>query len=243
MSSPAAAERALLCDLFLEVGPDAPTLCGEWTTRDLAAHLVIRERRPDAGPGILTRAFASYSEHVRQTEAERPFTEIVERVRAGPPRYTPMRVDAIDRLVNTIEFFVHHEDVRRARQPWSPRPLPSELTEALTELISGAAARMLVRACPTGLAIEPDGAPPVPACARVRRRSPSPDRSARSCCSSTGARPWPRWSWTATRTPSPRSRGAVRHLTGPVARRSHVTRSTCHGTVAGSGRRAGGGER
>ena len=36
-----------LCDLFEEVGPDAPTLCGDWTTRDLAAHLVMRERRPD----------------------------------------------------------------------------------------------------------------------------------------------------------------------------------------------------
>jgi uncharacterized protein (TIGR03083 family) len=44
----ARAERAALCDLFDEVGPDAPTLCAGWTTRDLAAHLVIRERRADA---------------------------------------------------------------------------------------------------------------------------------------------------------------------------------------------------
>ncbi len=39
-------ERAELCDLFDELGPDAPTLCGDWTTADLAAHLVVRERNP-----------------------------------------------------------------------------------------------------------------------------------------------------------------------------------------------------
>ena len=49
----AAAERNALADLFLERGPDEPTLAGEWTTNDLLAHLVIRERRPDAAPGIL----------------------------------------------------------------------------------------------------------------------------------------------------------------------------------------------
>ena len=91
MPSVAATERNLLCDLFLEVGPDAP-LAGEWTARDLAAHLVVRERRPDAGPGILTRALATYSERVRVTEAERPWTEIVDRVRNGPPMWSPIRV-------------------------------------------------------------------------------------------------------------------------------------------------------
>jgi hypothetical protein len=30
-----------LCDLFEELGPDAPTLLGAWTTRDLAAHVVL----------------------------------------------------------------------------------------------------------------------------------------------------------------------------------------------------------
>ena len=47
----ARAERASLCDLLAEVGPDAPTLCEGWTTALLAAHLVVRERRPDGGPG------------------------------------------------------------------------------------------------------------------------------------------------------------------------------------------------
>nr|BFE88977.1 hypothetical protein GCM10020093_115780 [Planobispora longispora] len=48
----ARAERAALSDLFARLGPDAPTLCEGWTTFDLAAHLVLRERRLDAAPGI-----------------------------------------------------------------------------------------------------------------------------------------------------------------------------------------------
>jgi uncharacterized protein (TIGR03085 family) len=159
MSSPAAAERQSLCELFLEVGPDSPTLAGDWTTRDLAAHLVVRERRPDAGPGLVTKVLAGYTERVRQSEVARPYAEIVERVRSGPPPWSPMRVDAVDRRVNTIEFFVHHEDVRRAVQPWSPRSLEPALTAALTELISGPFGKLLVRSCPVGLAIEPEGGP------------------------------------------------------------------------------------
>ena len=45
-------ERLALCALLDETGPDAPTLCEGWTTGDLAAHLVLRERRPDAAAGV-----------------------------------------------------------------------------------------------------------------------------------------------------------------------------------------------
>ena len=45
-------ERAQLCDLFEELGPGAPTLLAPWTTRDLAGHLVLRERDYLAGPGV-----------------------------------------------------------------------------------------------------------------------------------------------------------------------------------------------
>ena len=40
-------ERKALADLLAALGPDAPTLCTGWETRDLAAHIVLRERRPD----------------------------------------------------------------------------------------------------------------------------------------------------------------------------------------------------
>ena len=39
-------ERAALAALLHETGPDGPTLCEGWQTRDLVAHLVLRERRP-----------------------------------------------------------------------------------------------------------------------------------------------------------------------------------------------------
>ena len=48
-----AAERAQLSDVFDELGPEAPTLLAPWTTRDLAAHLVLRERDYLAGPGLV----------------------------------------------------------------------------------------------------------------------------------------------------------------------------------------------
>lgn len=46
-----AAERSHLSDLLDELGPEAPTLLAPWTTRDMAAHLVLRERDPWPAPG------------------------------------------------------------------------------------------------------------------------------------------------------------------------------------------------
>ena len=70
-------ERAAICDLFDELGPDQPTLCEGWTTRDLAAHLVTRERRPDAAVGILVKPVSGFTEQVRAAAAKRPFEELV----------------------------------------------------------------------------------------------------------------------------------------------------------------------
>ncbi len=106
-------ERTALCDLFLEVGPDQPTLCAGWTTRDLAAHLVVRERRPDAAAGILVKPLAGYLERVRVAAAQRPFPELVEVLRHPPP-WSAGAIGPLDRATNTMEFFIHHEDVRRA---------------------------------------------------------------------------------------------------------------------------------
>lgn len=157
MTTPARAEREQLCDLFLDVGPDAPTLCGEWTTRDLAAHLVVRERRPDGAIGILAKPFAAYAEKVRTHEAARKYDEIVERVRSGPPLLSPMRPAPVERLVNTFEYFVHHEDVRRASGNWTPRELDEALRKDLLRLFPRAA-KMLTRKAPAGLVFVPDGA-------------------------------------------------------------------------------------
>jgi uncharacterized protein (TIGR03085 family) len=154
MVTQAKIERGKLCDLLLEVGPEAPTLCGEWTARDLAAHLVVRERRPDGAIGILAKPLAGYAEKVRQSEAGRDYVEIVERVRSGPPWLSPAAVPAVDRLVNTIEFFVHHEDVRRGEPGWQPRQLDAGLEH---DLLVGfkAGAKLLARRSPAGLMLRP----------------------------------------------------------------------------------------
>lgn len=149
----ARAERERLCDLFLELGPEAPTLAGSWTTRDLAAHLLVRERRPDGAAGIVVRALAEYGDKVRLSEAERPWDDLVTRVRGGPPIWSPTRLGPIDELANTVEFFVHHEDVRRAQPAWEPRPSDAELDDALVSSFPRVG-KMLTRRAPFGVAME-----------------------------------------------------------------------------------------
>ncbi|MGH9132638.1 MAG: TIGR03085 family metal-binding protein [Ilumatobacteraceae bacterium] len=161
MTTPATVERHELCDLLDELGPNAPTLCDGWRTVDLAAHLVMRERRPDGAIGILVKPLAGYADKVQARIASWPWPQLIEHVRSGPPRLSPTSVDAVDRAVNTVEFFVHHEDVRRAQPEWSPRDLDGELVDDLyTTLKRGA--RLLTRKAPAGIELEPsDGHPPI----------------------------------------------------------------------------------
>jgi uncharacterized protein (TIGR03085 family) len=106
-------ERRELSDLFLEVGPDAPTLSGAWTTLDLAAHLVVRERDLRGAPGILVPALEGLTERRMAAQIDRHGYEgLVELVRSGPP-FGPMRIPPVRHAANLVEFFVHHEDVRR----------------------------------------------------------------------------------------------------------------------------------
>lgn len=107
-------ERIGLCDTFLSVGPDAPTLCGDWTTRDLAAHLVIREGRPDAAAGMFLPMLANHLDSVQRRAAELPWEQLVEKVRTGPPRFSPFAIPGVDEKANLSEYFIHHEDVLRA---------------------------------------------------------------------------------------------------------------------------------
>jgi len=140
-------EREALCDLFLEVGSDAPTLCEGWTARDLAAHLVVRESRPDASLGLVFPPAAKYGERVRLEVAKRPWPWLVEEVRGGPPRWNPMGIPAIEKLANTAEFFVHHEDVRRAQPDWEPRDLGPSLSNELGR-IAGRMPKLMMRKAP-----------------------------------------------------------------------------------------------
>jgi uncharacterized protein (TIGR03085 family) len=111
---PARTERAELCDLFAELGPDAPTLCEGWATADLAAHLLVRETRPDAAIGLVVKPLHGRTEKVEgEVRATRPYAEVVERLRAGPPTLSPGRIPGGWRA-DLHEWLVHHEDVRRA---------------------------------------------------------------------------------------------------------------------------------
>jgi uncharacterized protein (TIGR03085 family) len=153
--NPAQRERAALCDLFSEVGPDASTLCGGWTARDLAAHLVVRERRPDAAIGIVVSKAAGYTDKVQAGVAASEWDDLIDTVRSGPPIWSPTRIAAVDKLTNTVEFFVHHEDVRRTADGWEPRELDAGLTEALYSMLSKMAKR-LVKSSPVGIVLAPD---------------------------------------------------------------------------------------
>lgn len=151
------AERIALCDLLTETGPDAPTLCEGWTTGDLAVHLVIRERRPDAGPGILVAPLAGYTERVqRRMKAATPYADLVGLLRGGPPAWSPMGLPGMDAAANTLEYFVHHEDVRRARPGWEPRELPAAMLELLWGRLR--MSRLVLRRVPVEVTlVEPGG--------------------------------------------------------------------------------------
>ncbi len=128
-------ERAQLVETLRAVGPDAPTLCEGWTTRDLTAHLVLRERRLDAAPGITFAPFAGYTAKVQDSiAASTEWEKLVDQVASGPPVYSPFKL--LDPLINVTEMFVHHEDVRRAVPGWQPRDLDQPTVAALRRPIA-----------------------------------------------------------------------------------------------------------
>jgi uncharacterized protein (TIGR03085 family) len=151
-------ERAALAAQLQESGPDAPTLCEGWQTGDLAAHLVLRERRPDAAAGIIGGPLAGYTKRVQEGLAARtPYRRLIELIRTGPPTASIFRVPGMDDRVNTVEFFVHHEDVRRAANGWQPRDLGAGLTDSLWQRLRGT--KLLFRRVPVGVELVRDDLP------------------------------------------------------------------------------------
>jgi uncharacterized protein (TIGR03085 family) len=123
-------ERAALVETMRSAGPEAPTLCEGWTARDLAAHLVVREYRLDAAPGIVIPFFAGRTDKVQKEMARRTdWDDLVGKVASGPPVYSPLKL--LDPVANVPEMFIHHEDVRRAQPGWQPRVLEPALASML----------------------------------------------------------------------------------------------------------------
>nr|WP_296770351.1 TIGR03085 family metal-binding protein [Rhodococcus sp. (in: high G+C Gram-positive bacteria)] len=148
-------ERAELVLTLTAVGESAPTLCGDWTARDLAAHLVVRERRVDAAPGILLPFLSGYTDKIQEQVAARPFADLVDDIRSGPPLWSPFKL--LDPLINVGEMFVHHEDLRRAGEGWSPRMLSVDLQNRLWSTV-GLIGRLAYRQSPVGVdLVTPDG--------------------------------------------------------------------------------------
>jgi uncharacterized protein (TIGR03085 family) len=149
-------ERLALSDLLETAGPDAPTLCAGWQTSDLAAHLVLRERRPDAAVGVLGGPLAGHTERVQRRLGERQtYAQLVKAFRDGPPRLSPFSLPGVDEAANTVEYFVHHEDVRRAQPGWEPRDIPAAQSTVLWKRLKSS--RLFLRKAPVGVELARDG--------------------------------------------------------------------------------------
>jgi uncharacterized protein (TIGR03085 family) len=130
MTSFARRERLALADLAEQLGPDAPTLCGDWTTRELMAHLIVRESSPIGAPGILLSPLSGLTERETTRISARDYADLVERVRR-PALLSTSNLPLFEGLANRIEHFIHHEDIRRATPGWEARTLPKKDQDAL----------------------------------------------------------------------------------------------------------------
>lgn len=149
-------ERAEMCDLFEEIGPDAPTLCEGWSTRDLLAHLLVRERRPDAAAGIVLPFLSSYTENVTKSAAGADWETMINQFRGGPPLWSLWAIPVFGDAANLTEFFIHHEDIRRAQPDWAPRDDSEARDDALWKRLK-TMGRLLFRKSPVGITLRSAG--------------------------------------------------------------------------------------
>jgi len=156
MTRHAQSERLLLCDELDRLGPDQPTMCEGWDTRDLAAHLLVREHRPDLTAGRFIPFLAGHLEKEQGKIAHGDYSVLVDRVRRGAPVWNPMAHPKVDEVTNLIEFFVHHEDARRAQPGWEPRELSPQLSGKLWSALKRSS-RLMFRKAPTGIVLIAEG--------------------------------------------------------------------------------------
>lgn len=146
-------ERAFTCDSLLEVGPDAPTLCEGWTAHDLAAHLWLRENEPISALGFFIPALEARTKaRMEQLQRQLQFVELVELLRAGPPRWSPFGLPGADEAGNNVEYLIHGMDVRRAND--LPEPARDADFEGWAWGKVAKAAPLMLRTAPVGLVLE-----------------------------------------------------------------------------------------
>ena len=139
-------ERAALVELMRTLGPEHSTLCAGWTVRDLASHIVVRERRLDAALGIVLPLAAKYTEKVMAGFSALPFDYLLAKLSDGPSKFSPLHSDSIAARVNTLELVVHHEDVRRSVPGWTSRDFTADDISTMWNLFQTSAPLMWRRA-------------------------------------------------------------------------------------------------
>jgi uncharacterized protein (TIGR03085 family) len=156
-------ERHALAETLRSVEPDSPTLCGDWTAAQLAAHLVLRERSIlEIGGRLPVRALQRRAERAMDEFAARqPYARLVDAVDGGPswrevvgpvPIAWAWSIPAVREQANLLEYLVHHEDVRRAAAGWQPRQLPAAVQNAVWKRLPGLT-RLTMRSAPVGIAL------------------------------------------------------------------------------------------
>lgn len=165
MTGTAAAQRAALADAAAELGPDAPTLIPDWTVAQLVAHCYVREHRPDALPGVLPLGpLSSYTDRVMASALRvHGFSDLVREIRTPPAWVRPF-----DDAANTVEYFVHTEDARRANGR-DRRPTDEDFEMWIWRRLSRQA-RLMFRRVPAKVRLIPQKGSP----AEVGKRGAAP---------------------------------------------------------------------
>lgn len=155
------ASRLALAEALLAAGPSADTLCAGWQARHLAAHLVLREHSP-LSVGTVFKPLsgpldAKLQELADAAKKPEEYIKLVRQFRSGPGKFSPFSVQKVSRATNLAEFFIHTEDIRRARTQWAPRVLDREYTEMLWQDLTRRA-RIYYRHSPVGVILSrPNG--------------------------------------------------------------------------------------
>ncbi len=147
-------ERHELCQTLRRTPPDSATLCGDWTAAQLTAHMVQRERSLTEALGRLpVDGFRARAEaRLADIVAADPYTELVDSLDAGPPRFSPWALPVMREAVNLLEYAIHHEDVRRVGPEYSPRPISVARQRAIWQRLH-LSAPLTMRNVPVGVTL------------------------------------------------------------------------------------------
>src|SRR4029079_5093317 len=106
-----------------------------------------------AAVGIVVKPLEKVLDLEMRRGGRQPVHLLSETLRPGPPVWSPYAVPKLDATLNTLEYFVHHEDIRRAQPEWTARDLDAESEKLLWALVR-TGGKGLTRSSPVGVTIE-----------------------------------------------------------------------------------------